>query len=406
MLVLRGKYNSAKVFTDNIEPACTQQIIELLNQSFIEGARVRIMPDTHAGIGCVIGFTADLGDKVIPNIVGVDIGCGMFTIKLGKTDLDVVKLDQIIHEYIPAGMDTHDAPLTDYPEIKKLYCYDSLKDIKRIENSLGTLGGGNHFIEAAKDEDGNVYIIIHSGSRNLGKQVAKHYQNIAVEQCSNKNDYEKERNAIIKEYKAAGKQQLIRQALNELKNKYAQLLPKYPKDLCYVSGEQRLRYLHDMRICQKYASLNRKLMADIITKKLLNKTIWEFEHFETVHNYISERDNIIRKGAISAYEGEEVLIPINMRDGSLLCVGKGNPDWNYSAPHGAGRLLSRNEAKEKFSLTEFQESMKGIYTTSVSLSTIDECPMAYKPMKEIINNISDTVKVVKILKPIYNFKAN
>ncbi len=390
MIELRGKYNIAKVFTDNIEDEAKEQIIQLLNQDFVKEGKVRVMPDAHAGTGCVIGFTADIGEKVIPNLVGVDIGCGMLTIKLGQVDIDLTKLDNVINKNIPAGFNIHEEKIVSFNDIQDLHCYKKLKDIERVERSIGTLGGGNHFLEVNTDNNNNKYLVIHSGSRNLGHQVATHYQKIAIDLCSGKREYYTKRNEIIKTYKAQNREQEIEQALMNLKKKYENLQPKYPKELCFLTGKYRKEYLHDMEICQKYAQLNRETMANIILDKMFNESLEDFEHFNTVHNYIDFKDNIIRKGAISAYKGEKVLIPINMKDGSILAIGKGNPDWNYSAPHGAGRLMSRSTAKNNITLEEFQKAMAGIYTTSVKISTIDEAPMAYKPIEEIINNIQDT----------------
>lgn len=405
MIEVKGKYNTAKVYTDILEPEVISQLVELCNQDFCQGCNIAIMPDTHAGKGCVIGFTANLGDKVIPNIVGVDIGCGMLTVELGKLDIDLVELDNVIHKYIPSGMKVHEGRIVRFPQLQELHCYRNLKDTKRIERSIGSLGGGNHFIELDKDEQDNLYLVIHSGSRNLGKQVAEHYQNLAIDLCSGKEDYYIKRERIITEYKAMGKRKLIEGALKELKVQYDALTPSYPKDLCFLTGVYRDQYLHDMNICQEYATLNRETMANIILEKLLGKSLSDFSHFTTIHNYINFKDNIIRKGSISAYEGERVLIPINMRDGSILAVGKGNPDWNYSAPHGAGRLMSRNKAKEMLSMEDYKKSMEGIFTTSVNEATLDEAPMAYKPIDEIIKNIKDTVDIIKIIRPVYNFKA-
>lgn len=405
MIKLKGKYNTAKVFTDYIEDEAVSQIIQLLNQDFLEGAKVRIMPDCHSGAGCVIGFTADIGEKVIPNLVGVDIGCGMLTVKLGQVDIDLAQLDDVINKNIPAGFNIHKEKVVNFDDIKKLYCYKELKDIERIEKSIGTLGGGNHFIELNVDSQGNKYLVIHSGSRNLGHQVAKYYQNLAVELQRGKEDYFNKKQEIIETYKSQGKQKQIQKALIELEKEYEKQQPKYPKELCFLTGKYRKEYLHDMKICQEYANLNREIMANIILKKMFDKNLKDFSYFHTIHNYINFEDNIMRKGAISAYEGEKVLIPINMRDGSILAVGKGNSDWNYSAPHGAGRLMSRSEAKENISLEEFQKSMAGIYTTSVDESTLDESPMAYKPIESILANIGETVEVIEVIKPIYNFKA-
>jgi RNA-splicing ligase RtcB/predicted DNA-binding transcriptional regulator YafY len=405
MIEIKGKYNTAKVYTDKLEPEVISQVIELCNQEFCKDSKIAIMPDTHAGKGCVIGFTADLGDMVIPNIVGVDIGCGMLTVELGKMELDLDALDKVIRKWVPSGMEVHEGRAVKFPKLQELHCYRELTQTKRIEKSIGTLGGGNHFIELDKDDEGNIYLVIHSGSRNLGKQVAEFYQNLAIDLCSGKEDYYVQRENIISEYKKEGKRHLIEKALKELKQKYDALLPSYPKDLCFLTGTYRERYLHDMNICQEYAVLNRETMAKIILEKLLGKRLSDFTYFNTIHNYINFKDNIIRKGSISAYDGEKVLIPINMRDGSIVAVGKGNADWNYSAPHGAGRLMSRSKAKESLTLEEYQKSMEGIFTTSVNQSTLDEAPMAYKPMEEILNNIGDTVEILKIIKPIYNFKA-
>lgn len=405
MIELKGKYNSAKVYTDKLEVEVVSQVIELCNQKFCKGSKIAIMPDTHAGKGCVIGFTADLGDKVIPNIVGVDIGCGITTVELGIFDVDLKYMDEVINKWVPSGMEIHEVRAVKFPKLQNLYCFRELKNTKRIERSIGTLGGGNHFIELDVDEEKNLYLVIHSGSRNLGKQVAEHYQNIAIDLCSGKSDYYEQREKIINEYKKVGKKQLIQSALRDLKEKYEDLLPSYPRNLCFLTGVYRDRYLHDMNICQEYATLNRQTIANIILEKLFGKKLEDYIYFNTIHNYINFMDNIIRKGSISAYKGEKVLIPINMRDGSILAVGKGNPDWNYSAPHGAGRLMSRSKAKENLTLEEYKKAMEGIFTTSVNVSTLDEAPMAYKPMEEIINNIHDTVEILKVIKPIYNFKA-
>lgn len=402
---LKGDYGSAKVFANILEDGARDQIIELLNQNFIEGSTVRIMPDVHQGMGCVIGFTADMGAKVIPNIVGVDLGCGMLSVELGNIDIDLPKLDKIIGDKVPSGKNVHESRNNKFDKLEELYVFRELKDTRRIERSIGTLGGGNHFIEVGLDSKDIKYLVIHSGSRNLGTQVAEIYQRLAVDLCSGKEEYFTKRDELIKAYKKEGKKKQIKLALKQLENEYSGLKPRYPKNLCYLTGEYRDRYLHDMRICQEYASLNREIMADIIVSNLLGKGLDQFTYFETVHNYISFKDNIIRKGAIAAYEGEKVLIPINMRDGSIIGIGKGNPDWNYSAPHGAGRLLSRTQAKEELSLENFKETMKGIYSTSVNEKTLDESPFAYKPIEDIIDSLGETVDIVDIIKPIYNYKA-
>lgn len=401
-----------KIFTNNIEQEAIEQINLLLGQEPFKNCKVRIMPDVHAGKGCVIGFTADLGDKVIPNIVGVDIGCGMLCVELGNMDLDLEKLDKVINENIPAGRNIREHKIAECREIEDLYCLRELKETKKFNRAIGTLGGGNHFIEVDIDEDNNKYLVIHTGSRNLGKQVADYYQNLAIELCSGKEEMYKRKEEIIKTYKEQGKKSEIQKALKELEEEYKQNKTELPSELCYLTGKYREMYLHDMKICQEYASLNRLQIAKMILINYFDLTyIPEMypsimsNSFETIHNYISFEDNIVRKGAIRANKGERVIIPINMRDGSIIAVGKGNKDWNNSAPHGAGRLMSRHKAKEMFNLEEFKESMKDIYSTSVLEETIDEAPFVYKSMQEIIDNIKDTVEIEKIIKPIYNFKA-
>lgn len=392
-----------KIFTDNIEPEALNQIYTLVKQPAFKNCKVRIMPDVHAGAGCVIGFTADLGDKVIPNIVGVDIGCGMLTIELGKIDIDFQFLDNIIRNKIPSGRNTHDGRMVRFDDLKKLYCYRELKDSKRLERSIGTLGGGNHFIEIDLDNEGNKYLVIHTGSRNLGKQVAEHYQKLAIEVMQGKDKLYAMQEQLIEDYKKQGRKKEIEKAIKELHRTFNPNPLGMPKELCYLTGKYRDQYLHDMEICQKYAVLNRNAIASIIMDAMNWKSLGGFE---TIHNYIEIESNMVRKGAISAKDGELLLIPINMRDGSIIGKGKGNSDWNCSAPHGAGRIMSRSKAKETLSIEEFKDTMKDIFTTSVNQSTIDESPMAYKSMDEIVNNIKDTVDIVKIIKPIYNFKAS
>lgn len=396
-----------KIFTKNVEQEAVDQIELLLAQDAFKDCKVRIMPDVHAGKGCVIGFTADLGDKVIPNIVGVDIGCGMLCVSLGQTDIDFEKLDNVIRSYVPSGRDVHEGRIIRFDELQELKCYRELRDTKRLERSIGTLGGGNHFIEVDVAEDGYKYLVIHTGSRNLGKQVADYYQNLAFEFMSGKDKMYEEQDRLIKEYKFAGRKSEIQSAIAELHRNFKAVNPKIPKDLCYLEGKYREDYLHDMRICQKFAYMNRVMIAQIIC----NHMGWGVDadmpdYFECIHNYIDHDSNIVRKGAISAKLGEKVLIPINMRDGCIIGTGKGNEDWNQSAPHGAGRVMSRTKAKELVSLEEFEKSMDGIYTTSVNQSTIDESPMAYKTLDEIVENIRDTVDVLAIIKPVYNFKAS
>lgn len=391
-----------KIFTDLIEPEARDQVYTLIKQPAFEGCKVRIMPDVHAGKGCVIGFTANLGDKVIPNIVGVDIGCGMLTVSLGSVPLDLEALDKAIRKRVPSGRNVHDGRAVRFPEIQDLYCYRELKDTKRLERSIGTLGGGNHFIEIDADDMGNKYLVIHTGSRNLGKQVAEYYQNLAVEIMSGKDKLYEKQEALIAEYKASGRRGEIQKAIKELHRRFNPNPLGIPKDLCYLTGEYRAKYLHDMRICQNFAAVNRAEIARAILDEM---GLDSYGSFETIHNYIDLETNIVRKGAIAANEGQYVLIPLNMRDGCILGVGKGNEDWNCSAPHGAGRLMSRSKAKEVVDLEEYKKSMIGIYTTSVDVSTIDEAPQVYKPMEEIVDKISDTVDILTILRPIYNFKA-
>lgn len=387
-----------KIFTQNVGPNALNQIYTLMAQSSFIDAKVRIMPDCHVGMGCVVGFTSTMADKVIPNVIGVDIGCGMLTVSLGKIEIDYEKLDDFIKKNIPTGSNFL-KEVRGEEMLKRLRCYDQLRNMDRLLGSLGTLGGGNHFIEVDQDENGEKYLVIHSGSRNLGTQVANIYQKIAVDRC--KNAGEKEKQEISERLKREGKQADIPQALQDISAKYA-YKSKIPNDLCYLDGKDKDDYMFDMRICQEFAVKNRELMAKKICEFL---RVFNPYSFETVHNFIDEYD-VIRKGAIPAHKGQIVLIPMNMRDGCLVCEGKGNPDWNCSAPHGAGRLVSRSEAKELITLEEFQKSMQGIYTTTANTSTIDEAPMAYKPMQEIIDLVEPTVKILKIIKPVYNFKAS
>ncbi len=395
-----------KIFTDNIEPEALNQIYTLIKQPAFADCKVRIMPDVHAGKGCVIGFTADLDDKVIPDIVGVDIGCGMLCCEIGKVDIDYERLDSVIREHIPAGRAVRDEEIP-FAQFDDLYCKDQLKKVDWLKHSLGSLGGGNHFVEVDEDSEGTKYLVIHTGSRNLGKQVAEIYQQMAIDDMQGLNKLAEESQKLIAEYKATGRQKDIQKGLSELKRKWKPDKLNIPKELCYLTGQHREMYLHDMKICQEFARINRRAIQDIIFYYMG----WTFsrstmERFQTIHNYIDHETNIVRKGAISAKSGEKLLIPINMRDGCIIGIGKGNEDWNCSAPHGAGRIMSRSKAKENVSLEEYQESMRGIYTTSVNQSTIDESPMAYKPMDEILENIKDTVEIVKIIKPVYNFKAS
>lgn len=398
MLELQGKYNTAKVFTDIIDQPSIAQIILLCSQPFTEGLQIRMMPDVHAGSGCTVGTTMTIRDKIVPNLVGVDIGCGMEVVRLSEKELDLEKLDKIIYKRIPSGfaVRTKAHPYAKCLKLDNLKCVNHV-DLLRAEKSLGTLGGGNHFIEVDRDEDGNLYLVIHSGSRHLGLEVAKFYQNAGYHKL-NKSSYE-DVEKLISQLKKAGKEKEISDAIKRCKStKTTSIL----KDLAYVEGELFDNYVHDMKIMQDFAAMNRKAMME----ELLNGMgLHAEEQFTTIHNYLDTEAMILRKGAVSARKGEKLLIPMNMRDGSLLCVGKGNPDWNYSAPHGAGRLMSRSAAKEQFTVEAFEAEMQNVFSTSVSRSTLDECPMAYKPMEDIIRYIGDTVEIQKIIKPVYNFKA-
>ena len=398
VIELKGKYNSAKIFTGVVDQASISQVMELLNQEFVSGSRIRLMPDIHAGKGCTIGTTMTITDKVVPNLVGVDIGCGMETTRIQESYMELQKLDKLIYEKIPSGFSIRDRAhrYLSQIDLNELCCAKHV-DLLRAEKSIGTLGGGNHFIEVDKDDEGNLYIVVHSGSRHLGVEVASYYQEAGYKVLKRTDDASIE--AIIAQMKAEGREKEIQKTLKKLKNLKQTGIPKA---LAYVSGELFEQYLHDMKIVQRFAMLNRQAMVDEIVCGL---GLHVEEQFTTVHNYIDTESMILRKGAVSARSGEKLLIPINMRDGSLICVGKGNADWNFSAPHGAGRLMSRAEAKRRFDVPSFQKQMDGIYTTSANSSTLDECPMAYKGMGDILGNIGPTVDVVKIIKPIYNFKA-
>lgn len=433
MFEVRGKYNTAKIFATTIDDETLSQIVEICNQEWVKDSNIAIMPDCHAGKGCTIGTTMTIHDRVCPNLVGVDIGCGMLTVQLPKEliDISLEELDEFINNKIPSGFNINDEciynPIHEGLYLNKLRCYDSLKNKEYLENSIGSLGGGNHFCEIDKDDEGNLYLVIHTGSRNLGKQVAEIYQDIAYHDCLKKvDDFEQTKINMIQELKDCGREKEIAVELEKFKKEY--IVPKINKDLSYLEGKHMDDYLHDMNICQKFATVNRKIIAKRILEHLfkekykdMNGVVWvcdkecgyedsnidiRFECFETIHNYINLEDNTLRKGAISAKKGEIVLIPINMRDGAIIGIGKGNPDYNYSGPHGAGRLMSRSFAKENVSLDEFTASMEGIYSSSVGTSTLDESPMAYKPLDEILENIKESIDVVKIIKPIYNFKAH
>ena len=398
MLEVQGKYNQAKIFTDVVDQASIAQVIALCNQEFAAGSRIRLMPDIHAGAGCTVGTTMTITDKVVPNLVGVDIGCGMETVRLREDHLEPEKLDKLIDERIPSGFSIRTQPhrYAERVDLSQLCCAKHI-NLPRAEKSVGTLGGGNHFIEVDRDSEGRLYVIVHSGSRHLGLEVAKYYQEEGYKVLNHTDDASLAQ--LITDMKAAGRQKEIQKELKRLKNlKQTQI----PRQLAYVSGALFDQYIHDMKLVQQFASLNRQAMVDEILKGM---KLHAEEQFTTIHNYIDTDAMILRKGAVSAKAGEKLLIPINMRDGSLLCVGKGNTDWNCSAPHGAGRLMSRSEAKRSFTVSEFKKQMDGIFTTSVSKATLDECPMAYKGMDAILENIGPTAEILCILHPIYNFKA-
>ena len=409
MIEIKGKYNTAIVYQSQIDEATQTQLQTLVDQPFVENEKIRVQADTHAGAGCVIGFTQTINNgKVCPNLVGVDIGCGMYLLKLEeikKEDIDFDALDNYIRTHIPFGRNIYDGAIARMKEITELKCFRELKDTIKFERALGSLGGGNHFLEIDEDDDGNLYFVIHTGSRNMGKQVADYYQDLADGICNRGLDaYFIEKTELINKYKAEGRKSEIQKALIELKKKYQENANKVPKDLAYLEGSHLEDYLHDMRICQEYAKLNRETIAKTICK-FFNLDYEKIEKFETVHNYIDLDQKILRKGSIDCSEGKRVLIPINMRDGSIIAVGKGNPEYNYSGPHGAGRLMSRNEARANIKLEDFEESMKGIFTTCVGERTLDESAFAYKAMDDILPWIKDTCEVEKIIRPIYNFKA-
>ena len=399
MLEIKGKINTAICYAKVVEDEAIEQIRRMCDYDFTENSIIRIMPDVHAGKGCTIGTTMTVHGKAVPNIVGVDIGGGMYTINIGKGEIDFAKLDAAAH-FVPSGKNVWEGRQEKF-DLEVLRCYRQLKNTKRLERSLGTLGGGNHFIEVDRASDGTNYLVIHTGSRNLGKQVAEIYQQLAIDLNKGKEDYFDRRDEIIRTYKEQGRRKEIQKALKEisLDNKQTTI----PEDLCYLYGRFFDDYIHDIEICQRFATRNREKIAQILIDRA---GLVAGEAFHTIHNYIDTDEMILRKGAIAAHKGEKVLIPINMRDGSILAVGKGNPDWNYSAPHGAGRLMSRTKARSELKMADYQNTMSGIYTTSVNENTIDEAPMAYKSMGDIIDVIDETVDIIEILKPVYNFKAN
>ena len=396
---IKGRFNTALCFARVIEEEAIEQIRRMCDCAFTAGSRIRIMPDVHAGKGCTIGTTMTVTDKVVPNVVGVDIGCGMYTINLGNAEIKMEEMDATSHS-IPSGMNVWNRPQEEF-DFTELRCFPGLKNLEHLRCSLGTLGGGNHFIEIDRSADGTKYLVIHSGSRNLGKQVAEYYQRKAIGLSANREGDSAKRRALVAEYKAAGRSDEIESALKALKPGKDETA--IPDDLCFVDGDDFTDYLCDVEICQRFARRNREKMAEIILG-LLN--LEGKDAFHTIHNYIDTREMILRKGAIAAHRGERVLIPINMRDGSILAVGKGNPDWNFSAPHGAGRIMSRSAAKSRLDMKEYRRQMAGIYSTSVSEATLDEAPMAYKSLSDIIGAVRESVDIIEILKPVYNYKAS
>ncbi len=399
MFEIKGKINTAICYAKVIEEEAIEQIKRMCDYDFTENSRIRIMPDVHAGKGCTIGTTMTIAGKVVPNIVGVDIGCGMYTINLGKGEIDLEKLDEAAHS-IPSGMNIWEGRQERF-DLQALRCYRSLKNTKRLERSLGTLGGGNHFIEVDRASDGANYLVIHTGSRNLGKQAAEIYQRLAIDLNKGKETYFQQREEIIRTYKEQGRRKEIQKALEAIS--WNERDTTVPEDLCFLYGQFFEDYMHDVDICQRFAKRNREKIAEVLLSRMgMNGK----EAFHTIHNYIDTDEMILRKGAIAAHAGEKVLIPINMRDGSVLAVGKGNPEWNFSAPHGAGRIMSRTKAKNTLCLEEYKKEMAGVYTTTVNEATLDEAPMAYKSLEDIIDVVKETVDVIEVMKPIYNFKAD
>ena len=401
VIEIKGKVSTALCYAKVVEEEAIEQIRRMCDYPMTEGSKIRIMPDVHSGKGCTIGTTMTVVDKVVPNVVGVDIGCGMYTVELGKGEIDYMLVDAAAH-YIPSGKNVWEGRKEQF-DLTALKCYRELKDARRLVRSLGTLGGGNHFIEIDEAKDGTKYLVIHSGSRNLGKQVAEFYQNLAIKFYKGYDQFLEKRDELIRTYKEQGRASEIQAALKELRWEAYKAEDPMPDDLCYLSGKFLEDYLHDVEICQAFAKRNRELMAEILCEKA---GLTPGEAFHTIHNYIDVDEMILRKGAIAAHEGELVLIPINMRDGSILARGKGNPEWNYSAPHGAGRIMSRSKAKESLDMDAYKASMAGIYTTSVNEATLDEAPMAYKSIDDILGVVTESVDVIEILKPIFNFKAS
>ncbi len=399
-MIIQGKYNSAIIYTDIIEESAIEQIQAMCDSPIFAGVKIRMMPDVHTGKSCTIGTTMEIKDTIIPNMVGVDIGCGMYVVMLSEKegDIDCRAIDNYINSNIPAGMNHREIPhaYASLAKLELLRCYNNINE-GLAKKSIGTLGGGNHFIEIDKDDASGLYLVIHSGSRHLGHEVANYYQAEAYRQMSGNAQYQIDK--VIRTLKEQGRHSEIQSTIIEMKKQKADILP----DMAYLSENLFDDYIHDMKIVQEYAVISRKAIADDIINAL---GLHAIESFTTIHNYIDTENMILRKGAVSAQKGEKLLIPINMRDGALICIGKGNIEWNCSAPHGAGRLLSRGKARATLSVEEFEEQMKGIYTTSVNRSTLDESPMAYKSLNDIVDNITPSVDILKTIKPIYNFKSS
>lgn len=400
MIKVEGRYNNAVCYCKELDKVTAGQIKAVCDQETFKNSKIRIMPDVHAGMGCTIGTTMTIADRVVPGMVGVDIGCGMETIRIREKEIDFNKLGFLIRSEIPSGRDVRDKehPLNREIDLEKLCCAEHV-NLVRARRSIGTLGGGNHFIEVNKDGDDNHYIVIHSGSRHLGNEVARYYQNEGFTALCGSARFQID--AMIREMKEQGRSKEINKKLKQLRKERAKATP-VSKELAYVEGVLFNEYIHDMKIVQQFAALNRRAMIDVIVKGM---DVTVAEQFTTIHNYIDTDEMILRKGAVSAQTGQKLLIPINMRDGSLICIGRGNAEWNCSAPHGAGRIMSRKDALEKLSMQEYEEQMKGIYTTCINRRTLDEAPMAYKSLDEIVEQIEPTADILYRIRPLYNFKA-
>ena len=403
MLEIKGQYETAIVYTDDIEEAAVSQILHLMDQPFSAGTHPRFMPDVHAGKGYTVGTTMLVKEKICPNLIGVDIGCGMHVSELPRPIKDLEQFDKIVREAVPAGMNVHDRVIRDFP-IEELYCYPELKNKEYLRRSIGTLGSGNHFIEIDMDDEGKQYLVIHTGSRNLGKQVCEYYMSIAQEKMAyGKKETDLACRKLVEDMKADRREKEIASALKKLKQEYREKYAALDHDLAVLEGEDKERYLHDMKICQVFARLNREVIAQLILDRYPDRK--DCSSWHCIHNYIDTEKLILRKGSISAEAGEKVIIPLNMRDGCIIGFGKGDPEWNCSAPHGAGRRMSRGEARRRLTMDDFRDSMKGIHTTSVSEATLDESPMAYKDAQGILDHLTQSVKVTSIIRPVYNFKA-